>query len=60
MDCADSNTVIAHPQHIQLPQLNQVLFEDFSEILVASLVDINHLFAENHVIQNFDVPRHVF
>ncbi|VDM93324.1 unnamed protein product [Litomosoides sigmodontis] len=25
MDCADSNTVIAHPQHIQLPQLNQVV-----------------------------------
>uniref|UniRef100_A0A1I7VZ14 Dual specificity tyrosine-phosphorylation-regulated kinase mbk-1 n=1 Tax=Loa loa TaxID=7209 RepID=A0A1I7VZ14_LOALO len=25
MDCADSNAVIAHPQHIQLPQLNQVV-----------------------------------
>ncbi|MCP9265786.1 Dual specificity tyrosine-phosphorylation-regulated kinase 1A [Dirofilaria immitis] len=28
MDCGDSNTILAHPQHIQLPQLNQA-FERF-------------------------------
>lgn len=50
MDCAESNTVIAHPQHIQLPQLNQVIFMDFLEILVAHIININYPFAKNHAV----------